>query len=980
MAKEIFPRRVLLRLAQISEADRAELRGLRLDHTRLGFAYQLAFIRLTGRLPRQKPLEIAEDLLVYVAQQLGFGDDASSLMTRYASRQPTISEHTERAKIYLGVRPFEAKDREALSVFVRKEAEHLEQVAGLVAASEEYLRRHKVLLPATSTIRRVVGEERATVRRRIFDRVSGLLSDQIRAALDKLLVVQTSQPGARGASALQTLKEPPGPASPRSLLREIEKLDAIATTGALEVDLSWLRSALKKALAHRVRHSTAHRLRHLEPSHRYAAMLCFLQETHGDTVDQIVDLHAKVMTQTYRRAKNRLDKEYHQHRRSLVSKLSSLKTIGELVLNPGIPDEALRAEVLARVPRDRLEAQVDETTRWLSDKSDVFPRVADRFKYFRKYSPHLLEHLHLEPEPATPSPETSALMDSVDMLRNLNAQRKRAVPEDAPTAFIPKGNRPFVETDGGINRAAYECAVLTALRDEIRRGNVAVQGSKRFGRVDDLFMPSSRWEEERERFFARADLPAAAAEGAEFVRSSLERAYDRFLSDLPGNAYVQLDEEKGWRFGTNPAEAVTSEHQTRLDQLTGYLERRIQKIRLPDLLIQVDNEVQFTRHLLRDPRGRSREQVCQAIATVMAYGCNLGPETMARLTPGVTYSQIKRIADWHLHEDVLRPALADIVNAISGLTTASAWGEARTASSDGQRFLFPRRAAKRTYSHRMGDYALEFYSFIADNYAPFYSVPIECSERDAAYVLDGLLYHEADLEIDTHYVDTHGYTEANFTGFAMLGKKFAPRIRGLHRQRIYHADPKRDYGPLQAMLRSNDRKLHLRWIEEQWDRMGHFFCSMATGYTTASVAMKRIVAFGPKNHLYGAIRELGRAFKTLFILEYLGQPDLRRRVRRGLLKSEELHALARSVFYGKLGKADWRDFRRQMSTASCLLIILASIVYWQIREIERVLGKIEPGEDVPVDLLAHISPISWENIVLYGEYKLRPELVAVGRG
>ena len=123
---------------------------------------------------------------------------------------------------------------------------------------------------------------------------------------------------------------------------------------------------------------------------------------------------------------------------------------------------------------------------------------------------------------------------------------------------------------------------------------------------------------------------------------------------------------------------------------------------------------------------------------------------------------------------------------------------------------------------------------------------------------------------------------------------------------------------------------------------------------------------------------VGRAFKTHFILEYLAQPELRRRVRQGLLKSEQLHALARSVFYGKLGRADWRDFRRQMSTASCLLTILAAVVYWQIREIERVLGDIDPEDDVPVDLLSHISPISWDNVVLYGEYKLRPELVETG--
>ena len=68
----------------------------------------------------------------------------------------------------------------------------------------------------------------------------------------------------------------------------------------------------------------------------------------------------------------------------------------------------------------------------------------------------------------------------------------------------------------------------------------------------------------------------------------------------------------------------------------------------------------------------------------------------------------------------------------------------------------------------------------------------------------------------------------------------------------------------------------------------------------------------------------------------------------------------------------------QGSTASCLLTILAALVYWQIREIERVRGEIDPEDDGPVDLLAHISPISWDNVVLYGEYKLRPELVETG--
>ena len=111
---------------------------------------------------------------------------------------------------------------------------------------------------------------------------------------------------------------------------------------------------------------------------------------------------------------------------------------------------------------------------------------------------------------------------------------------------------------------------------------------------------------------------------------------------------------------------------------------------------------------------------------------------MARVTNDVSYKAIRRLADWQFSEDKLRGALADLVNGISRCDAAEVWGHARTSSSDGQRYLFPRKTLKATYSHRLGDYALEFYTFVADNYAPFYSTPIECTERDAAYVLDGL--------------------------------------------------------------------------------------------------------------------------------------------------------------------------------------------------------------------------------------------------
>ena len=56
------------------------------------------------------------------------------------------------------------------------------------------------------------------------------------------------------------------------------------------------------------------------------------------------------------------------------------------------------------------------------------------------------------------------------------------------------------------------------------------------------------------------------------------------------------------------------------------------------------------------------------------------------------------------------------------------------------------------------------------------------------------------------------------------------------------------------------------------------------------------------DRFYRATRELDRVFKTEFILDYLSQPALRTRIRRGLLKGEQLHALARCVHYGRLGR------------------------------------------------------------------------------
>ena len=118
--------------------------------------------------------------------------------------------------------------------------------------------------------------------------------------------------------------------------------------------------------------------------------------------------------------------------------------------------------------------------------------------------------------------------------------------------------------------------------------------------------------------------------------------------------------------------------------------------------------------------------------------------------------------------------------------------------------------------------------------------------------------------------------------------------------------------------------------------MGQFYASLESGHTTASVALKRLASCTAKNRFYRANRDLGRIFKTEFLLSYLSEPPLRSRIRKGLLKVEQLHALARDVYYGRRGRINARELHEQMNSCSCLTLILACVIYWQAKEISRV--------------------------------------------
>jgi hypothetical protein len=74
-------------------------------------------------------------------------------------------------------------------------------------------------------------------------------------------------------------------------------------------------------------------------------------------------------------------------------------------------------------------------------------------------------------------------------------------------------------------------------------------------------------------------------------------AYDNFLKTAPTNSYAVMDEQ-GWHLSADSGEKLDQEAQDRLNNLKSWLAQNMRRVKLPELLIEVDNELSFTRHFL----------------------------------------------------------------------------------------------------------------------------------------------------------------------------------------------------------------------------------------------------------------------------------------------------------------------------------------------------------------------------------------------
>lgn len=420
------------------------------------------------------------------------------------------------------------------------------------------------------------------------------------------------------------------------------------------------------------------------------------------------------------------------------------------------------------------------------------------------------------------------------------------------------------------------------------------------------------------------------------------------------------------------------------------------------------------------------------LASIFALGCNLGLHRVSQIT-GIRESELEYANNWYLTMGNLKLANEKVVELITKLDLPNIYklhsntenSNVKTShmtnqilekydptqsqnsqyqnrlftSSDGQKVINNKDSFNSNYSYKFGGKtkASSNYSHIDMRHILFHSTVISASEREAVYVIDGLL-HSKWIQSDVHATDSFGATEVVFGLCYLLGFELVPRLKEIYNHTLYGFKSRREYEAMRVKITntksSNDNKnIHLQkkidgkiqslkykilpkqtikkdLILDEWNSLLRLACSIKLGICSGSQILKRLNSASKKNKLYLALRELGRIIKTNMILTYIDDTELRQMIQKQLNIVEHSNRFSKAVRFGNGGEMLKVEKDDQDIAESCKRLQENSIILHNYLYLTRLIQN-EPDQTKRQEMLEIISrgsPICWSHINFYGEY------------
>ncbi len=933
----------ILRQYTLADEDLEQINRRRRQHNRLGFALQLCVLRFPGRalVPGELiPIEITN----YIAAQLGLTGD---FLKDYAIREETRHEHMATLRQVYGYRAFTGRGARDLKDWLDEQAEHATSNEDIACRFVDECRRTLTILPAVTTIERICADALVAAERRIETRISNRLDPETLSWLDTLLSEQVDDRLSRFVW-LRQFEVGDNSAKANRLLDRLEFLQQAKMPTDLFDDLPEHRVVRLRRQGERY---FADGLRDLPDDRRHAILAVCAFEWRGALADAVVETHDRIVGKTWREGQRLCDAHIENARQAVQQTLCSFRDMGSVLLGAKNDGRSLDKAVSSCPGWSNLPDLVAVAAQ-LTDtfSSEPISHVVQGHNRFRRYIVRMLDLLNISgAKVATP------LLGALDLIRQ-NARH------DQPTGFLrrtSKWHRHLKLQDADDNRL-WEVAALSHMRDAFRSGDIWLDQSRRYGDLKQVLVPAQ-----------------VAATNA---RLAVPLDPEEWLADR--HAQMELGLEKlsaAAKAGTIPGGSVdggilklsrlTARPPAGADDLIFDLYKRIPDARVTDIMLDVDNVVGFSDAFTHLRTGAPPKDRIGLMNVLLAEGLNLGLTKMANASNSHGFWELMRISRWHVESEAYNRALAAVVEAQADLPMAHFWGLGMTASSDGQFFPTTRQGeAMNLINAKYGRTpGLKAYTHVSDQFAPFASQAIPATVSEAPYILDGLLNNETGKRIKEQYADTGGFTDHVFAVTSILGHRFIPRIRNFPSKRLYVLDTGGTPSNLKSLVGG---KIREDLIASNWPDILRIAATMTTGTIAPSQILRKLASYPRQNDLAAALREVGRIERTLFMIDWVLNTDMQRRVQIGLNKGEAHHALKNALRIGRQGEIRDRTSEGQHYRMAGLNLLAAIVIYWNTARLgEAVAQRQKEGLPVPPELLAHTSPLGWAHILLTGEYK-----------
>ena len=240
---------------------------------------------------------------------------------------------------------------------------------------------------------------------------------------------------------------------------------------------------------------------------------------------------------------------------------------------------------------------------------------------------------------------------------------------------------------------------------------------------------------------------------------------------------------------------------------------------------------------------------------------------------------------------------------------------------------------------------------------------------EVAAMIEGVLRHCTEMEVQKAYVDSHGQSDVAFAFCHLLGFHLLPRLKRIHAQRLYRpiaGEPDAHPGLRPVLSRPIDWDL----IRRQYNEMVKFATALRLGTAAAADILRRFTRANLQHPTYRALVELGKALRTTFLCRYLHRMGLRREIHEGLNVIESWNGAHDFILYGRGGEFATNRLEDQEATMLALHLLQNCMVYVNTLMLQRVLGEPIWLERMGANERRAMTPLFWGHVNPYGTFQL----------